>query len=135
PLPIGTYQVEFSLPGFQIVRQQDVRLTVGFVAKLDQVLKVGAVEETITVSGASPVVDVRATATGTNLTREQLELTPTPRTGYVSLLAISPGVRTNLDVGGSQMVENPSFHAFGQTSQSWQTLEGVLTTSSKVAQS
>jgi hypothetical protein len=79
PLPIGTYQVEYSLSGFQLVRQQDVRLTVGFVAKLDQVMRVGTVEETITVSGASPVVDVRATATGTDLTREQLELTPTPR--------------------------------------------------------
>ena len=58
PLPIGTYTVDFTLSGFQTVRREGVRLTSGFVAKVDVVLKVGAVAEAITVSGASPVVDV-----------------------------------------------------------------------------
>ena len=54
PLPIGLYTVVYELPGFQNLRRENVRLTVGFVAKLDQVLNLGAVSETITVSGASP---------------------------------------------------------------------------------
>src|SRR5881392_4127963 len=52
PLPIGTYNVEYTLPGFQTVRREGLRLTAGFVAKVDELMKIGAVAETITVSGA-----------------------------------------------------------------------------------
>src|SRR5688572_1385395 len=41
PLPIGTYSVEFALAGFQTVRLPDMRLTTGFIAKMDQILKIG----------------------------------------------------------------------------------------------
>ena len=57
PLPIGTYTVEYTLSGFQTVRREGVRLTVGFTARIDVPMKVGSLEETITVSGAAPVVD------------------------------------------------------------------------------
>src|SRR5437762_3313567 len=57
PLPIGVYSVTFTLAGFQTIKREDIRLTVGFVAKVDASMKVGSLEETITVSGASPVVD------------------------------------------------------------------------------
>ena len=56
PLPIGIYTVVYELAGFQNLRRENVRLTVGFVAKLDQVLNLGAVSETITVSGAPAAV-------------------------------------------------------------------------------
>src|SRR5712671_1627743 len=61
PLPIGVYKVEYTLPGFQTVRREGLRLTAGFVAKVDELMKIGAVAETITVSGAAPVVDVTST--------------------------------------------------------------------------
>ena len=63
PLPIGDYTVLFELPGFQNVRREGVRLTVGFTARVDAEMNVGAVSETITVSGASPLVDTTSTAT------------------------------------------------------------------------
>ena len=63
PLPIGTYSVEYGLAGFQGVKREGIRLTVGFTAKVDAQLKVGSLEETITVSGASPVVDTHSTTT------------------------------------------------------------------------
>src|SRR5436853_7902604 len=47
PLPIGTFTVEYSLSGFQSVRREGIRLTVGFTAKVDVALKVGSLEETI----------------------------------------------------------------------------------------
>jgi hypothetical protein len=131
PLSIGTYTVEYALPGFQTVRREGLRLTAGFVAKVDVVLKIGAVAETITVSGAAPVVDVTSTASRTQLTREALESVPVGRSGYQALLAQAPGVRTNLDVGGNTTATNPSFRVFGQNGDSWSTLEGVLTTSPK----
>jgi hypothetical protein len=129
PLPIGTYSVEYALQGFQSVRREGLRLTAGFAAKVDEILKIGAVAETITVSGAAPVVDVTSTASRTQLTREALEAIPVGRSGYQALLAQAPGVRTNLDVGGNTTATNPSFRVFGQNGDSWSTLEGVLTTS------
>lgn len=135
PLPIGTYAVEYTLSGFQTVRREELRLTVGFVAKVDVVLKIGTLEETVTVSGASPVVDVTSTTTRTELTREVLDLIPSGRNGLTSLLTMTPGVRSNFDVGGSNFNAVPSFHAYGQDAESWQTLEGVLTSSPKSNQS
>ena len=81
PLPIGVYTVLFELPGFQNVRREGVRLTVGFTARVDAEMNVGAVSETITVSGASPLVDTTSTATSTELTREQLECSRPPAMG------------------------------------------------------
>jgi len=127
PLPIGTYEVVYTLSGFQTVRQQNIRLTVGFVAKLDVSLKVGSLEESVTVSGQSPVVDVTSTSTTTQLTKETLELIPTTRNGLLSLMAQAPGVRGNLDVGGNNFSAVPAFHAYGQDGEQWSTLEGVLT--------
>ena len=135
PLPIGTYTVTYTLAGFQSVQRKELRLTVGFVAKVDVVLKLGTFDEAVTVSGASPVVDVTSTTTRTELTREVLDLIPSGRNGITALLTQTPGVRSNLDVGGSNFVAVPSFRAFGQDAESWQTFEGVMTASSKDTQS
>ena len=64
PLPLGTYALEYTLSGFQTLRREGIRLTAGFVARVDVALQVGGVAESITVSGASPVGDVRTTPTG-----------------------------------------------------------------------
>jgi hypothetical protein len=127
PLPIGTYEVTYTLSGFQSFRQEEIRLTAGFIAKIDVTLKIGAVEETVTVSGASPVVDVTSTQTTTQMTLETLELIPSTRNGLLSLMAQSPSLRGNLDVGGSNFSAVPNFHAYGQDAEQWSTLEGILT--------
>jgi hypothetical protein len=131
PLPIGTYTVEYALSGFQTIRRDGLRLTAGFVAKVDEVMKIGALAETLTVSGAAPIVDVQSTACRTNLMREALETIPVGESGYQALLAQAPGVRTNLDVGGNTAGTNPVFRVFGQNGDSWTTYEGVLTTSTR----
>jgi len=130
PLPIGTYEVDYSLSGFQGLRRDGIRLTVGFIAKLDIVLKVGSLEESVTVSGTSPIVDVNSTGTSrTSFTRETLEVNPSGRNGLIALLGQAPGVRTNLDVGGSTINATPVFKAFGQDGEPWETVEGVSTAS------
>ena len=55
----GMYAVTFSLPGFNTVKREGIALTSGFTATVDAEMRVGAVEETVTVTGASPVVDVQ----------------------------------------------------------------------------
>ncbi len=136
PLPIGTYEVAYELAGFQLVRREGVRLTAGFTARLDIVLTVGGVEESITVSGASPVVDASATSTSTRLTAEMLETTPTGRVGFFALLQQAPGVRNTIDIGGNSANANAlTFRSFGQSGEAWQSLEGILTASAKTGQS
>src|SRR6266850_257276 len=126
PLPIGVYSVLFELAGFQSVRREALRLTVGFTARVDAQLNLGGVRETITVSGASPLVDATSTATATQLTREQLEVLPTSRDGFHAFLSQTPGVRTNLDVGSSGLGDTVEFRLYGQLGSPWQMVEGVL---------
>ena len=130
-LPIGTYEVTYSLDGFQTLKREEVRLTVGFTAKLDAILRIGALSEAITVTGSSPVVDVTSTNTQTHLTRETIELIPTGRNGIIGLMAQAPGVRPNIDVGGSTVNDVPVFKAFGQSGESYQMIEGLAAYSPK----
>ena len=116
-------------PGSSRCEREGIRLTVGFTAKVDVALKVGSLEETITVSGAAPVVDTTSTTATTQFTRETIELIPTSRNGIVSLLAQAPGVRTLRDVGGSSLNQVPTYRVFGQAGEAYSTLEGVQTSS------
>ena len=124
-LPIGVFGLTFELAGFRPAQRQDVRLTVGFTARIDVSLGLATVAETVTVSGTSPLVDVAATSGSTLLTKEMIDLTPTSRNGVMSLLSMAPGVRSILDIGGDQIAENPNARAFGQSGAMWYTLEGI----------
>ncbi len=87
----GTYEVTFSLAGFSTVKRDGVVLSGNFDAPVNAELRVGSLEETITVSGASPVVDVTNTLTQTVLTKEQIEVLPGGRT-IQGRAALVPGV-------------------------------------------
>ena len=130
PLPIGTYSINYELPGFQSVRREGVRLGVGFVATVDQVMSLGTVSETVTVSGASPLVDVTNPATSVDLSSEALEVLPTTRDGLKAFMGQVPGMRTNLDVGASSMTDTIVIRAYGQQGAPWQMLEGIMFASS-----
>src|SRR5262245_9545114 len=55
----GTYTVTFTLPGFATFRREGLALTTGFTAAANAEMKVGSLEETVVVTGASPVVDIQ----------------------------------------------------------------------------
>ena len=131
PLPLGTYSVEFTLAGFQTQRREAVRLTAGFASRIDVQLKVGAVQETVTVSGQSPVVDVRTTSAGTQVTREILESAPTARNGINSLVTLAAGTRAPLETG-KLGASDPVLKAFGRGNNGWITVDGVSTTSPRI---
>ena len=99
-LPAGVYLLRYSLPGFQTVVRQDLRLNGGFVATINIEMRIGAIEEALTVVGQSPVVDVRTTSGQTNLTQEMLDTAPVTRTMW-NVLAMAPGMRVAQDVGGA----------------------------------
>ena len=126
PLPVGVYTVTFELSGFQSVRLEGIRLDVGFTARLDQKLSLGAVNESVTVSGATPLVDVTSSTVSTQRTNEELQALPTSRDGLKSFLGQVPGVTTNLEVGSSSLTDTVVFKVYGQRGFTWQTLDGIL---------
>ena len=75
-LPPGAYRVEYEVTGFAKLVREEIRLTTGFAARVDVVLKVASVAETVVVSGASPLVDVTNTRGGTTVSKELLASTP-----------------------------------------------------------
>jgi hypothetical protein len=124
-LPTGLYRIAFVLPGFKSYVLSDFRLTIGFVARVDATMAVGGLEESITVTGASPVVDMTSTTTSVNLTQETLESVPIGR-GLQQLFAMTPGVTTNrVDVGDSWMGVRASTESYGQTANSKIQIDGI----------
>jgi hypothetical protein len=99
----GTYRVTFALSGFKTVAREGIVLTAQFTAGIDMSMEVGSLEETVTVSGASPLIDVQATTQRRALTSELINELPTGRS-FQNIAILVPGVQMPLvysDVGGS----------------------------------
>jgi hypothetical protein len=95
----GTYSVRFTLTGFNTVRREDIALSGNFVATVSADMTVGALEETITVSGESPIVDVQSARTQQILDRDVLAAIPSSR-NVNGIQAMIPGMSTAGDSGG-----------------------------------
>ena len=86
----GTYAVTFTLTGFSTVKREGIELTGAFVASVNADLKVGSVsEETITVSGETPIVDVQSVRRQTTLSNEMLTTVPNARSWAAIAVAVS----------------------------------------------
>src|SRR5437867_1570479 len=124
-LPAGTYRLKAELIGFSTFVREDLRLTVGFNARIDVTLKLGAMEESVTVSGQSPVVDVTNTAASVAFTKEVLDAIPRGR-DLQNVFAMAPGVTQAVaDVGGSTMAQRQNLSSYGVLSQPKLQVEGM----------
>jgi len=124
-LPAGTYRLKAELSGFSAAIREDLRLTVGFNARVDLTLKLGAVEEAVTVSGLSPVVDVSTTTASVAFTKEVLDSIPRGR-DLQNVFAMAPGVTQAVaDVGGSTMAQRQNLSSYGVLSQPKLQVEGM----------
>jgi len=109
----GVYVVTFTLPGFQTFRRDGLELPSSFTATVNADLKVGALEETLTVTGESPIVDVQSTVHTQVLSREVLDALPTGRTIQgVGQLVIGIGLNVP-DVGGSRAMQQTYMSTHG----------------------
>ncbi|MEQ1869370.1 MAG: TonB-dependent receptor [Vicinamibacterales bacterium] len=99
----GLYVVTFTLPGFSTVKRDGVELTSTFTATVNAELKLGALEESITVSGTSPTGDVTNVVQQKAFTRETIEALPTGSRSWASVAILVPGVRLTgaQNVGGT----------------------------------
>src|SRR5262249_44921378 len=101
----GTYTVTFTLQGFSTVKREGIEISAGFTATINADLRVGGLEETITVSGHSPVVDTQNVVQQKVITREILDSVPSSRSNYA---ALTPGASRSTDVGGSNGTDSGS---------------------------
>ena len=98
----GTYTVTFTLTGFNAIRREGVALTASFTATVNADLRVGSLEETITVTGAAPTVDVQNVVQQRVMTRDVIDAIPAGTKSVASIGVLIPGVITQTqDVGGT----------------------------------
>jgi hypothetical protein len=109
----GIYKVVFTLPGFSTLQRDGVELPANFNASVNVELSVGALEETVTVTGASPIVDVQSSQKTVNLTRAVLDALPTART-YAAEGALAVGVKVVAqNVGGARIAAQQRLYVHG----------------------
>jgi hypothetical protein len=100
-LPPGLYDLEFVLQGFTTVRREGVQVSVGATAELDVGLSVGALEESVTVTGESPVVSVSTSQVSTAYNKEWVQNAPLRRYSYFDLIMSAPGISQTSQVGST----------------------------------
>jgi hypothetical protein len=116
-LPPGNYRLSYELSGFATVVREPIVVQVGFTATVPVQMQVAKLEETVTVSGASPVVDVQNTNIQNNFTAETLSNLPSARDIW-SIIGLSPGVTVErFDVGGSRAGTQTDYQAYGFSGQ------------------
>src|SRR5512139_2565632 len=125
-LPIGTYTVMFELPGFRSIQRTDVRITIGFSAQINAEMELSTVQETVTVTGESPIIDTKSTGTKSTFDLEQMQNLPSARDPWV-MLERSPSIAMDrVNVGGSQSGQQSNYVARGaSTGNNKWSIDGV----------
>lgn len=120
----GTYVVTFTLPGFSTFRRDGIELTTGFTATVDGLMKVGALEETVTVSGAAPQVDTHNIIQQRVISREVRDALPLPSNSgaYVMIIPGATQTAANQDVGGNMGENRQQFTVHGSRTNDFQQL-------------
>jgi hypothetical protein len=126
----GLYRVTFALTGFSTVVRDSVDLPSNFVATVNAELKLGTLQETITVSGQPPLVDVTQATRVDVVTREMLDTLPTTRHVF-SVSNMLPGIRFGTpDIGGSRQMEQTAPRGHGVNgAQAQEAVDGMSTSS------
>ena len=127
-LPSGPYELTFELSGFQAFKRAGVILAIGQILTIDGQLQVASLQESVTVTGSSPVVDMQSSKVGTDFTTDKLVGVPTA-TDVWAVLGQASGVRMNgFDVGGSHKSQQTGYESFGIRNQNRVLNDGVDTT-------
>jgi hypothetical protein len=127
-VPPGAYTVTYELAGFNTVRREGIQIALGFTANVNVELALATLQETVTVTGESPVIDTSATRVVQNFKLEQLQSIPNGRDMW-ALLAVTPGVAmSRIDVGGNRAGTQTGYTAYGFSGQVRVLIEGINTT-------
>ncbi len=110
----GTYQVEAGIEGFRRAALKDIRIEVGKTATIDVKLEVGAMAETVTVSGEAPVVDATSKEVGGNISSRELVDLPSINRNYIGFVGLLPGIVANIS---TESFGSDSINVNGQDSR------------------
>jgi hypothetical protein len=124
----ASYNVSYELAGFQTLNREGIIVSGLRTITVDVTLDVATVAETITVTGESPVVDVKNTSLSNEFTVEELQDVPSA-TDVWAVLSQTPGVRMRgYDVGGSHKSQQTGYESFGIRNQNRVLSDGVDST-------
>ncbi|HYU77457.1 MAG TPA: TonB-dependent receptor [Vicinamibacterales bacterium] len=127
-LPPGVFSVTYELAGFRTLKREDIRVSLNFTATLNVSLEVAALQETVTVTGDSPVIDATSTRVQQTFTLKEMSEIPNARQMW-SLIAATPSVTmARTDVGGSQAGTQGNYTAYGFNGQRQVVMEGINVT-------
>jgi len=127
-LPPGSYRLTYALPGFATIVREGVIIQIGFTATVNVKMMIATLEETVTVSGESPVVDVQNTAVKNAFNAEMMKNIPNARDIW-SLIAEAPGMTVSrFDVGGSTAGTQTGYTSYGSSGQNRVQIDGANTT-------
>jgi hypothetical protein len=136
----GTYVVTATLTGFNTVRREGIEMAGGFTATVNLDMRVGALEETITVTGESPIVDVQSTRQQQVVGKDVIDTIPTARS-HIAMAVLVPGIgavsgtaAANQDVGGARGDAQTALVAHGsRASDQRVVLDGLATNNDSAA--
>ena len=111
----GDYVVTFVLTGFRTVKREGITLPASFTATVNADLSVGQLEESITVTGESPLVDVRGSVSQSVMSRATLDTIPTGRDPFAVGQLIAGVTTSTPDVGGTQVMQQPTLQVHGSS--------------------
>ncbi len=111
----GHYSLKADVGGFQSLEVSDLILTIGFQMTQNLSLKIAAVEETVTVTGESPLVDIASTEVSSLITKEQIAQLPINSRSYLSLSLLVPGVSPDVNRGFFESVQVGGGSTFNST--------------------
>jgi hypothetical protein len=124
-LPTGTYTLTYELSGFQKLTRENIQVSTGQTISVDAALPIASLAESVTVSAASPVVDVTSTKVGNHLKGEALIAVPNS-TDVWGALSEAPGIRLQgFDVGGSHKSQQSGYESFGIQNQAKVVSDGI----------
>jgi hypothetical protein len=127
-VPPGNFELNYELAGFNTLRRSGISITLGFTANVNVELALATLQETVTVSGSSPIIDTTATRTVQAFKLDQLQSIPNARDMW-SLLAVTPAVQmSRIDVGGNRAGTQTGYVAYGFSGQVRVLIEGINTT-------
>jgi len=111
-LRTGTYTVTFALPGFSTVKREGIELTGSFTASINADMKVGTLEETITVTGETPLVDTQSVRRQVTISNDLISAMPAARS-YAGVMMLMPAVQTQASPANLDVQVTPGVVFFG----------------------
>jgi hypothetical protein len=123
--PGDDYVVTYSLTGFQTLVREQIQVSIGRTTTLNVNMELGAFENVVTVTGESPIVDLKSTTLNTNVQEEMLQSVPNARDMWVVLETTPAMVMDRFNVGGSESGQQSGFSAGSGESNNSYNFDGI----------